>query len=113
MTIDACTRDPACSVRAFTVLRMLIGASELLRTVALLCYDVVALRSRLPAAWAGAFVVLGLAALAPLTPYLHSFVDRSLLALRWVGGCFLLAGAAFSAPPDVPMRVPSAAAPQP
>jgi hypothetical protein len=93
--------------------RVLVGANELLLTVVLLCYAVVAPRSRLPLAWAGAFVVLGLATFAQLMPYLHSFVDRSLLALLRVAGCFLLAGAVFSTPLAVRVHVPSAAAPQP
>lgn len=122
-----CTLDAACqgtpSSRALDVLHTLGVVGALLLAATLLSYALVALRGRLALRWAGAFAVMGLAALALLPPELQSNFGGLLTALSigfpgyalvtmWVAVCFLLAGAAFSAstPEPMPAGVP---APQP
>jgi hypothetical protein len=122
-----CTLDAACqqspSSRALDMLHTLGIVGTLLLAAALLGFALVAWRTRLPLRWAGVFAVLGLAAL-PLLPVLQSSVGGTVTALSigllglaltsmWVAGCFLLAGASFSAlttPSPLPTSVP---APQP
>lgn len=118
------TLSPACqntaSSRALDALRVAEVAGALMLAAALLGYTLVAWRTRLPLGFAGAFAVLSLAAL-PLLGVLQCSVGGTLTALSfgvlgyalnamWAAGCFLLAGAAFSAstPAPVPAPVPTA-----